>query len=322
MITLTCTHCQAVLNIDDAFAGGVCRCQHCGTIQTVPSRLKAGGKSSKSPRSLVRGSAQTGSDTSLDQLAEVVVSSGISSHMSGMQMAAQRRSLESAAAATAAKRRRTFMIAGAAAGAAVLIVILVVVFSGSKSGPAGPSAGPGGTGDAAAANFLSVPLTETSTVFVIDRGSSTREGFGLIKDALVKSVERLGPQRSFLVIFWDTGQGALSLPAGSLQLASPDNVDRLRKSLEEVFAFGQSDAMPALQAALAIRPDAVVLLTGKGWDMPQDLVEKVKALRGSGSTRVHTISIGSPGQNRALEDLANETGGQYKEITQSQLRNL
>jgi hypothetical protein len=33
-----------VLQIDDAFAGGVCRCQHCGTIQTVPASLKRDGR--------------------------------------------------------------------------------------------------------------------------------------------------------------------------------------------------------------------------------------------------------------------------------------
>jgi hypothetical protein len=43
MISLTCTNCQTTLSIDDAFAGGVCRCQHCGTIQTVPVRRKSNG---------------------------------------------------------------------------------------------------------------------------------------------------------------------------------------------------------------------------------------------------------------------------------------
>jgi hypothetical protein len=38
MIKITCTSCQALLSMDDAFAGGVCRCQHCGAIQTVPRR--------------------------------------------------------------------------------------------------------------------------------------------------------------------------------------------------------------------------------------------------------------------------------------------
>ena len=40
MILLTCTNCRQTLEIDDAFAGGVCRCSHCGAIQTVPSHLK------------------------------------------------------------------------------------------------------------------------------------------------------------------------------------------------------------------------------------------------------------------------------------------
>jgi hypothetical protein len=40
MISLSCTSCKKLLEIDDAFAGGVCRCQYCGTIQTVPSALK------------------------------------------------------------------------------------------------------------------------------------------------------------------------------------------------------------------------------------------------------------------------------------------
>ena len=40
MIRINCTHCKAQLSIDEAFAGGVCRCQFCGTIQTVPKHLK------------------------------------------------------------------------------------------------------------------------------------------------------------------------------------------------------------------------------------------------------------------------------------------
>jgi len=41
MIRLRCTGCDAILEMDDAFAGGVCRCKHCGTIQTVPRDARA-----------------------------------------------------------------------------------------------------------------------------------------------------------------------------------------------------------------------------------------------------------------------------------------
>ena len=30
MIRINCTNCKAQLSIDEAFAGGVCRCQFCG----------------------------------------------------------------------------------------------------------------------------------------------------------------------------------------------------------------------------------------------------------------------------------------------------
>jgi hypothetical protein len=47
MISIHCTQCKQLLEMDDAFAGGVCRCQYCGTIQTVP-RKRNGGSGSKS----------------------------------------------------------------------------------------------------------------------------------------------------------------------------------------------------------------------------------------------------------------------------------
>lgn len=42
MIRLSCAQCGHMLEIDAAFAGGVCRCQSCGTIQTVPRRAVRG----------------------------------------------------------------------------------------------------------------------------------------------------------------------------------------------------------------------------------------------------------------------------------------
>src|SRR3954468_262389 len=89
MITLTCTNCQAKLEIDDGFAGGVCRCEHCGAIQTVPAHLKGksrpvapGGKAPPAAKTLYSKSGRSGggrSSTGLDDLAQVVASSGLSS---------------------------------------------------------------------------------------------------------------------------------------------------------------------------------------------------------------------------------------------------
>src|SRR3954467_12375140 len=96
MISLTCTNCRTVLTIDDAFAGGVCRCQHCGTIQTVPAHMKGnasaatGGVTSAQPqqqkqlyqnqrRPQQQQQQQTGrgGGTGLDELSEAIASSGL-----------------------------------------------------------------------------------------------------------------------------------------------------------------------------------------------------------------------------------------------------
>src|SRR3954447_15196584 len=82
MIHLTCTKCRARLEIDDAFAGGVCRCQHCGTIQTVPAHAKdrAGATQPVAGSKAIyhRGGKSPDASDSLDELAGAVASSGLS----------------------------------------------------------------------------------------------------------------------------------------------------------------------------------------------------------------------------------------------------
>ena len=83
MINITCTSCKKVLSIDDAFAGGVCRCQFCGTIQTVPAKgsaQKTAASGIKGSKTLFENKARSagsgiGSGSGLDDLADIVQSS-------------------------------------------------------------------------------------------------------------------------------------------------------------------------------------------------------------------------------------------------------
>src|ERR1700689_4033284 len=81
MIQITCTSCKRVLSIDDAFAGGVCRCQYCGTIQTVAARGPSAKTttSAKTSKTLFEKQARTGlgigSGSGLEDLADIVQSS-------------------------------------------------------------------------------------------------------------------------------------------------------------------------------------------------------------------------------------------------------
>lgn len=100
MISISCTNCKATLEMDDAFAGGVCRCRFCGTIQTVPAKSPRGaaaaGAAPKSGKAIYHkrpggdaagagAAVGTGSGTGLDELADAVASSGLpSSGLAGM----------------------------------------------------------------------------------------------------------------------------------------------------------------------------------------------------------------------------------------------
>lgn len=101
MITVNCSSCKAQLEMDDAFAGGVCRCHYCGTIQTVPAAAKRKGAGAAAaapakataPVTVGAASARNGgghpqvqagraeaaqTPSGLDALAEAVASSGLS----------------------------------------------------------------------------------------------------------------------------------------------------------------------------------------------------------------------------------------------------
>lgn len=149
MITITCTSCQTELEIDDAFAGGVCRCRHCGTIQTVPSLSKRPGRPgspvdpnlatphvapTQAPKAVYTtqhsaslaekaGSAPPQRGTGLDELAQAVASSGLT----GTGLSSGRLRHGHAPAAAAPAHGKSLPIPLIAGGAALLVVVGVVV---------------------------------------------------------------------------------------------------------------------------------------------------------------------------------------------------
>ncbi|WP_432799977.1 hypothetical protein [Poriferisphaera sp. WC338] len=46
-LELECPGCESVLRLDKAFAGGVCRCSHCGMLMSVPKHPTAHGQITK-----------------------------------------------------------------------------------------------------------------------------------------------------------------------------------------------------------------------------------------------------------------------------------
>jgi hypothetical protein len=343
MISLTCTHCQAVLQIDDAFAGGVCRCQHCGTIQTVPSHLKnapvsAGVGDGSAPaaqkalyQSQRRATAgeSTGSGTGLEDLADVVASSGLAD--SGLSSAQKPRKAHrkvpaaTTQAATSPDRRLNTPILLAVFGAALALIVggaSWYLVSGYKAPaqPATPAQSPANP-DAAAAGpqFCGVPLAGSSIVFLLDRGDSAKEVFDGMKEAAFRAIETLGPDKKFQVLLWDNDTADAGYPAASTTYATPENLDAARRALDEITAEHQSNITRPLAKAVTEAPDGIVIVTAKGFELDDSFVSSVLSTVGSNPIKLYTISLRT--ESSALQTLAKRTGGIYKMLSDSALRN-
>ena len=337
MISLTCAQCKNTLEVDDAFAGGVCRCQHCGTIQTVPrpggrpsvpgARSVAGDGgdgSAEAPRALYQVKSRRGESSApsgLEELAEVVHSSGLSG--SGLANRSSR-TANYATPPRPSKANRTMLMA-IAGGVLALILIgfLALFFSRSTSGPAGGPAVVGGPGGAAAAipsepSFEKINLDVETAVFVVDRGDATAGFFPVIKTLVTRSVASLGPDRRFGVIAWENATRD-SYPRDGLAYASKEEVARLQKWFDNV-AVGQATSVTsALTAALNNSPNAIVLITGKSDQLdPEFAGEVLDKVRGK-TVKVHTVTLGDAPAADPLKKIALDTGGTYLNLTRADL---
>lgn len=342
MISLTCTNCRTVLTIDDAFAGGVCRCQHCGTIQTVPTHLKgsagrapgaapavaaAGQKPQKAIFSRDRSGDRVGESgvrvgTGLDELAEVVASSGFGSAGSGLRSGR----LQAAPPATSILPTKSLTLWLSLAGGVILVLLVIVlwlVFGRSSPQKAQASAGAAAipteaTPLAAGPHFCGIKLESPVVIYLLDRGNGTGEVFDTLKEATYKSIETLGADRKFQVIFWSNGQddnAAVRPPA----YARSEAIAACKRAMEDVTAFGQSDPTNALKRAIANNAGEIVLVTGKGLELEPALVQQVMQIRRTSTAKIHTVAIGDSA-SPVLREIASKTNGEYKTVSASLLR--
>jgi hypothetical protein len=348
MISVNCSQCRATLEMDDAFAGGVCRCHYCGTIQTVPSNAKhtaqavaspAMSAQQQAPRATAAAGTAAGRD-GLNALADAVAGSGLG-----------RGGLQSPAAATtqpvdyARPPRQKSRLVPLVIGLTVVVLFLcaalgflmlgstvvtpgpggggpVVPAPGGTSG--GNTVGPGGQAEVVVPkdpHFLGIDLTKTpSVVYVLDRGNATAELFDTLKEATYRSLETLKPGQKFQVIFWEKADDQVAYPADGLVEVSQQEIDTAREQFADVIAAGRASPDGAVSRAAKHKPAAIVLVTGKAFDMEEELVAKVqKAVAGS-TTKVHTVALRGDDGNTVLKDIAKKTNGEYRVVTAPELR--
>jgi hypothetical protein len=355
MIRINCTNCKAQLSIDEAFAGGVCRCQYCGTIQTVPKHLKADAAATPVPTTKPAGNGDSskvlhkkksrtaGSDlglsSGLDAIADAVASSGLSgSGLSSNYGLGRREPLVEPSASRPANNKLLplLVISG------VLIILLVGVVIGllmkNTGGNGGGSTPDNRTGNESTGSntaprvvtpadtrvtgpaMLGLPLNESSIIFLLDRGSGMRNNIDYEKMAALNAIDSLRPEQKFQVIFWkvDNEKDPLAYPKTLVSASNKEEVKKCAAAVDEVGTYGTSNATLALEKAFASKPGAIVLVTGK--QMDDTLLKMVMDARKTNTTRVHCLSLGEKGSAKVMQDIASKTGGIFRLVKPEELQ--
>jgi hypothetical protein len=345
VIQLTCANCRNTLEVDDAFAGGVCRCQYCGTIQTVPkpgSRPSAPGAASRQavgaaasngagdePRALYQVKSRSGASSvpsGLEELAEVVHSSGLGS---GLHNRAGTRGLGAETPGSRRDANRSMWIAvGIGAGVVIVIgLILAYVMTSSSSTPATDAGAETASVPAEAQvpsspAFLSIELSADKVVYVVDRGDATATFFPAIKRMVAASVASLGGDRKFSVILWNNGDDD-SYPRSGTAYASADEVAKLKSWFDNVPTGRSTSVDSAIASAVSQQAGEVVLMTAKadqleGTEFAADVLAAVKGK----SIPVHAVTLGDSPAADPLKRVAAESKGKFLHVNRQKLFEL
>ena len=174
------------------------------------------------------------------------------------------------------------------------------------------------TGPTARLALFGAAAEGRSFVFVIDRSASMgAEGLGVIQVAakeLAAQIHSLTLEQSFQVVAYN--QSLTHFQGRELLPASDENQHRLVRFVADLAAFGQTDHIRGLLAALKLKPEVIYLLTDGGEPQPDSGQLRVVREQAGGRTTIHCLHFGrgAAGETAGLgflSRLANENRGSY-----------
>ncbi|MGC4034004.1 MAG: hypothetical protein QM754_20175 [Tepidisphaeraceae bacterium] len=335
MIRLTCANCQTQIEVDDAFAGGVCRCKHCGAIQTVPRRVKSGSGQTVSgkvlagdePKTLYTAKARTGlssTPSGLEELAEAVHGSGLSSSGLGNRVGGSRGPGLPVAPSLKPPKSKLPLFIGLGIAIVLFILAGVIWLMPAESLPGLGTTPPAGTHSATAEpKFAGVTLSGDKVVFLLDRGDATSAFMPALKSLTVNAVRSLGPDRRFQVVLWDNG-ATDAYPALAAGYASPAEAEKLARWFDGVNTGRSTDVLPALKMALDTSPTTLVLATGKSLQLGPDFAKAVDTALAARPAKpiVHAFTLGETAPDDPLRTIAESNGGRFTALNGDSLATL
>jgi hypothetical protein len=171
-------------------------------------------------------------------------------------------------------------------------------------------------------------------VYVVDASGSLVGSFPQVIEELRRSMMKLDPRQNFGIIFIQRGEALTVPPGGTLQPATPERLAEAMQWVDaKVVPTGRSNPLAAVEAALALKPEIVFLLsadiTGAGeFEISErKLLDELDRLNpkdpstGRRPVRIQCVQFLDPDPVGTLERIASEHGGAdgYRYLGRSEL---
>lgn len=164
------------------------------------------------------------------------------------------------------------------------------------------------------ATFLGLSLDEP-VVIAIDASIDSSRWLDMVKQCVIQTAAHT-PSTDAQLIFWTQQDPKVWPEAGPQPLSA--NSQALDKHLASANAQGQTDPIPALQAAFAVEPDQIILVTGQFLPMNKER-EMASLIEAHPDVRVDAVIFHAEGLP-FLRNAVEASRGHYVPLTVSKLR--
>jgi len=209
-----------------------------------------------------------------------------------------------------------------------------------KREPAKEAPAEGETPPVKATTFFKVSSgTAKRVVYIGDRSGSMTDCIDYVKYEMKRSIAALSPEHAFAVIFYSAGPPVVMTGSRHTEITadgrtgetSVTHVHHLLGATEEnkraactfidgIIPQGETDPSHAIDVAFEADPEAVFLLSDGEFD--KAIVDRIRRLNPEKRTVVHTIGFFYRTGELVLKKIAEENGGQYKFVSEGDLRTL
>ncbi len=188
---------------------------------------------------------------------------------------------------------------------------------GDGVGGGGGSGGGGGgglAGGSGGTTFFGIGGRGTRFAYVVDKSGSMSNRIVEAKEQLLKSISALPDYASVYVIFYDSAE----------PIAFSDRWERVRSSMlqrmrgwlqRNVGPSGGTEPVPAFQRVFALdaRPDVIFFLSDG--EIPREAIGQIRQLNSRGrAVTINTIAFGDEAGSAQLRQVAQESGGEFRQV--------